>query len=517
MSTSQRIIKNTLFLYIRMAISILVNIFTTRILLEALGASDYGLYNVVGGAIAMLGFVTSSMSSTTQRFISYAEGEGNFDKIKSIFANALIVHYGVALFTAVLLIFAGLVFFNGILNIPEGREGSAILIYGCMVFSTVFSITVVPYDASLNAHENMKIYSSIGIADVLFKLLIAVTVFYFDSDRLILYGVLMALESWFVRLITQQYCKKHYSECQDLCLQKLYEKNTIREMTSFAGWNMIEIFSSMVSLYGMSLIVNHFFGTELNAALGIATQLAGVLMGISMNMIKAITPILVKREGMHQREQMLELSYVGCKFSYLSLSFFCIPVIFYINEILDIWLYDVPVYTSVFCQIFVISNLIEQLSRLLYQTIMARGHIQKYNIVRSIANIMPIILSVFMLKFWTFPPYWILLNWLLWRVLIGGMINVFYANKEVGLSVGSFLKRVVNVCALTSLTVIFFNVCLVLLQEFFFHKSIFFFFISIIISIPIYWYISISKQEKYLIVGFVKNKSLMKKSVLFNR
>ena len=156
MSTSQRVIKNTLWLYLRMGTSILVNIFTTRILLQALGASDYGLYNVVGGAISILGFLTASMSSSTQRFISYAEGEGNLDDVKEIFNNALAAHYGVALISGFILALSGFIFFNGVLNIPEGRETVAITIYLCMIISTVFSITVVPYDALLNAHENMK-------------------------------------------------------------------------------------------------------------------------------------------------------------------------------------------------------------------------------------------------------------------------------------------------------------------------------------------------------------------------
>lgn len=504
MSTSQRIIKNTLFLYIRMAISILVNIFTTRILLEALGASDYGLYNVVGGAIAMLGFVTSSMSSTTQRFISYAEGEGNFDKIKSIFANALIVHYGVALFTAVLLIFAGLVFFNGILNIPEGREGSAILIYGCMVFSTVFSITVVPYDASLNAHENMKIYSLIGIVDVLFKLLIAVTVFYFDSDRLILYGVLMALESWLVRFITQQYCKKHYSECQNLCLQKLYEKSFIKEMTSFAGWNMTNIASGMISLYGMNIVVNHYFGTELNAALGIATQLAGVLMGVSQNMIKAITPILIKKEGCHQRDQVLEVTYIGCKFSYLLFALFGIPAFFFADSILNLWLYDVPIGTSLFCRILLISTLIEQLFILLYQTIMAQGNIMYYNIVRSIVNIIPIILSVLMCKFSNIPPYWVLLNWLIWKSAIGGLVNLYFAKINVGISINRFCKRIVVTCVLVTLFLCAINMSVLELRNNMYMNSILLWILSFIIELPVLWFVGLSKQEHSLLLKTIK-------------
>ena len=360
MAVAQRVIKNTMWLYVRMAVSILVNIFTTRILLQALGASDYGLYNVVGGAIAMLGFLTASMSSVTQRFISYTLGEGNEEKLKSIFNNTLCVHYGIAGLSALILILASFIWFNGVLNIPEGREFVAICVYGCLVFSTVYSITIVPYDGVLNAHENMRFYSLVGIFDVLVKLGIAVAVYFATFDQLMLYAVLMALEAWLLRVVTKYYCSHHYEECRHQELRKYFNRRKIRELTSFAGWNMFNLATLMLSVLGINLIINHFFGTKLNAALGVATQLSGVLMGISMNMIKAITPILVKSEGGHQRENMLKITFVGCKFSFLLFSFFSIPVMFYISEVLDLWLKDVPEWTAVFCILLMAGSLYAQ-------------------------------------------------------------------------------------------------------------------------------------------------------------
>lgn len=492
MSTSQRVVKNTFFLYIRMGASILVNIFTTRILLEALGTSDYGLYNVVGGAIAMLGFVSASMSTATQRFLSYAEGEGERDKIKKIFNNTILIHRGIAALTIVILSICGIFFFNGILNIPPDKETVALVIYGCMLFSAVYSITVAPFDAVLNSHENMLYYSLLGIGDVVCKLLIAIAILYCDIERLIVYAVLMALEAWLLRLITQAYCRKHYEECHKIEIRRYLDKKTIREMTSFAGWNMTNVATGMISLFGMNIVINHYFGTHLNAAMGVATQLSGVLMGVSMNMIKAVTPVLVKKEGGQQREQMLEVAYIGCKYSYLLFSFLCIPVLFFMPFILDLWLVEVPEWTSVFCVILIISTLLDQLTVFLYQAISAEGHIRNYNVVRSITNILPIVISVMMFSLSDFPPYWVLINWIVGKGLIGGITNVYFSKHNIGMSVKDFIKKVFLPCVrITSIMAV---VCWGIVQLEFNNLCLLAF--SFTASIPFYWIFALSRQEK---------------------
>ncbi len=506
MSTSQRVIKNTLWLYLRMGTSILVNIFTTRILLQALGVSDYGLYNVVGGAISILGFLTASMSSSTQRFISYAEGKGNFDDVKVIFNNALAAHYGVALISGFILALSGFIFFNGVLNIPSGRETVAITIYLCMIISTVFSITVVPYDALLNAHENMKFYSIVGIMDVFFKLTIAGIVFFSRTDKLMLYGILMAVESWLVRLITRQYCILHYAESQNVAIRTYLKIDKLKEMFSFAGWNMANIASGVISLYGMSIVVNHFFGTTLNAALGIATQLSGVMMGVSMNMQKAITPVLAKKEGGHHREQTIEITYIGCKFSFLLFSFFCIPTLFFIDRILELWLNDVPDWTALFCCILICSSLVEQLFLLLYQTIIAHGEIKQYNIVRSIFNILPILISVVMLECQNFPPYIVLINWLIFYSFFGGLVNLHYAKKNVGLSIRTFFYRVIGVGLKITIIACVLNYILLLLQKSLTIEPMVLYLLSMILSIPLYWNVCLTMHERSVLSNFIKRR-----------
>jgi len=480
-----------------MGVSILVNLFTTRILLQALGVSDYGLYNVVGGAIAMLGFISASMSGTTQRFLNYAEGEGDKERIKQIFNSSVLIHRVTACITILLLILSGVFFFNGLLNIPPGRENVAIIIYICLLFSVTYSITISPYEALLNAHENMLYYSLLGLADVLFKLLIALTIWFYDADRLILYAILMALESWLLRFITQFYCRKHYSECKKVEIRKYYNRDIIRTMASFSGWSMINISTGMISLFGMNIIVNHYFGTLLNAAMGIATQLSGVLMGVSMNMIKAMTPVLMKKEGNHQREQMLEVTYIGCKFSYLLFSFLCIPILIWMSLVLKIWLNYVPEWTEIFCRILIIATLCEQLTVFLYQTICAEGNVRTYNIIRSLTNIIPIIMSIVIFSLGNNQPYWILINWMIFKSILGGCVNIYYTCKNVGMSFLIYKKRVLQPCfQITIITVI-----IGLLLFYIFHGSSVSWqcaglIVFMMISIPLYWIISLNKREQ---------------------
>ena len=458
MSNSKRVIKNTIFLYIRMAVSILVNVFTTNILLRALGASDYGLYNVVGGAVAMLNFLSASMSSVTQRFLNNAEGAGDKANTIKIFNNAKAIHYAIALFTAIFLIGAGFVFFNGILNIPTGREIPALIVYACLIFSVVFSITITPYDAVLNAHENMLYYSILGIADVIAKLLIAIAIMYADTDRLILYAALMAAESWLFRLVTKRYCTKHYAECKPGIMRKNIDRQTIKEMSSFAGWNTLNITSGMLSLYGMNIVLNHFYGTIANAAMGVATQLTGVLMGVSSNMLKALTPMLVKTEASQQRDKMLDISYIGCKYSYLLFSFFCIPIFIVMPTILELWLHEVPEWTALFCRLMIISTLIEQLFVFLYQTINAHGNIRNYNITRSVTNILPVISSVVCCSY-GMPAYWVIINWIIFKAIVGGVTNLYYCNRNVGLKITTFINKVLlPTGAVTAIPVVLYSI-----------------------------------------------------------
>lgn len=451
----------------------------------------------------MAGFLSASMSSATQRFLSYAEGQGEPQKIRQYFNNSIILHWALAVLMVIIFILAGLIFFNGVFNIPEGKFKAAVVVYGCMLISTIFSITIVPYEAEINAHENMLFFSILGIADVVIKLGIAICVLFLHSDKLILYAILIATSTFLQRYAAQIYCRRKYAECRHTDLQEYYNKSIIKEMISFAGWNMLNIASGMISLFGMNVVVNHYFGTEVNAAMGIATQLSGVMMGLSANMLKAVTPVIVKSEGGNQHERMLMFSYASCKFSYLIFAFVCIPVLFYIKPLLSLWLTTVPQWTAIFCITLIISTLIDQLSVALYQSIMAVGRINSYNIARSVTNILPIFVSIAMFQTGKFAPYWVIINWGIFKCLAGGIVNIIFSHKITGMSYKAFINKVLRPTLFSS-----FAVTLVFMLLHF--EGINWIITCVsggLISIPLYYMIALNNVERQKFVAFIPIKS----------
>ena len=246
MSTTTRVIKNTGFLYAKMGISVFLSLYTTRLILASLGASDFGVFNIVGGAITMLGFLNSTMANATQRFMSFAEGEGNILKKKQIFNVSMLLHIGVALLTGIILLIAMIPLFGGIFNIVPDRVYAAKVIYLSLIVSTMFTVINVPYDSVMNAHENMLYYALIGIFESILKLIVAFACVYTTSDKLIVYGVLMAVIPFITLSIMKWYCHRKYSECV-FGFKKYWNSGLVKEIGLFSGWNLLTAVSSLAS------------------------------------------------------------------------------------------------------------------------------------------------------------------------------------------------------------------------------------------------------------------------------
>lgn len=439
-STANRVIKNTGFLYAKMGITMFVSLYTTRLILNSLGASDFGIFNIVGGAIAMLGFLNAAMASATQRFMSYSEGEGDKEKQKSIFNVSFILHIGISFVVGIALLIAGYFFFNGILNIPPDRVFAAKVVYGGLIVSTMFTVMTVPYDAAMNAHENMKYYAIVGIFESLLKLAVAFVCVYTSYDKLIVYGFLMACIPLLTLSIMRIYCHRHYEECI-IAPIKYWQKGLMKEMTSFAGWNLLNSMSGIVVQYGLGIIVNHFFGVLLNAAQGIANQVSGVLMTFSQNALKSINPIIVKSEGKHDKNKVLYVSMLGCRISFIIFGLFTFPFLFCMSNILNLWLSNVPDWAVLFCSLQLIRILIEQLTLSLRTAISANGKIRNFNLSRTISNSLPIIILPILFHY-NYEPYWLYIVWIFCWSIVGGILDVYYSMKLVGLSLQLYLKDV---------------------------------------------------------------------------
>lgn len=431
-----------------------ISLYTTRLILNALGASDFGIFNVVGGAIAMLGFLHAAMSGATQRFMSYYEGKGDKEIQKHIFNVSSVLHFGIALILALILFVAGFFFFNGILNIADDRIFAAKVIYGSLILSTVFTVMSVPYEAVLNAHENMLYYSIVGVIESLLNLAVALIIVHFAGDKLILYGILMATIPFVSRTIMQIYCRRKYSECV-IAPRRYWDATIMKEMTSFAGWSFSSSASSMVGNYGVGVVLNNFFGTVLNASYGIAAQLNGQLLAFSNTMLKALNPAIVKAEGGGERQSMIKLSLMGCKYSFLLLSFFAIPFLLETPIILKLWLKNVPDWAVIFCRLAILRTMIEQLTLPLNTAIGAQGEIKSFSIVNTALSLIPLPL-IYILFLLGFPPYSMLIVTLIIGGIANGIVSLLFAVNRCDLLLSDYVNRVIKkivILFLISLTI----------------------------------------------------------------
>ena len=426
-STANRVIKNTSYLYIKMGITMFISLYITRLILNSLGASDFGIFNIVGGAISMLAFLNGSMAATTQRFMSYAEGENNESKKIVIFNSSIVLHLIIALFVGVLLEICAFFLFDGVLNIPENRISSAKIIYHCAVLSTIFTILTVPYDAVINAHENMLYYAAVGVFESFLKLATAFIVVYTLSDKLIVYGIFTAITTLIIRLVMRIYCIRHYPECR-LSLRNTVDVGILKEMTIFAGWNALSSILGVLSQYGVGVVLNHFFGTIVNAAQGIANQVSGQVGALSTNAIKAINPVIVKSAGAHDEAMLYRSTILGSKALFFIMSICFLPILANLEPILKLWLVNIPKYTLIFIQLYFTVNLIDTLSICQTTAINGVGKIKGYSLAMTIINVVPFFGSLIMFAEGFSPEWYYIL--LIIAALFKLSSRLYFAAKE---------------------------------------------------------------------------------------
>lgn len=442
---------NTGILYVRMGVTVLISLYTTRVILNALGAGDFGLFNVVGGAIAMLTFLNGSMTAATQRFMSFAQGEGDAIKQQSIFNVSMILHGGVAIAVLLLLEGVGWVLFHSVFRIAPDRIHAAWMVYQFAAISTLFTIVAVPYEAVITAHENMLFFAVLGVIEAVLKLGIALFIVHTGWDKLVFYSFWMAIISVLMMAARALYCHGRYAECR-LHPVRGFQKTLFLEMSGFAGWSLFGSATSMIANYGQGIVVNTFFGTVVNAAQGVASQVSGQLSAFAGTMLRALNPLIAKSEGAGDRQAMLRATMMGSKTGFFLLMLFYVPVLVRMPQIFELWLEKPPEFAVLFCRLLLVRNLIEQFFVPLVSSIAAVGNIRKYQIWAGILNIVPLSLAYVLFKF-GFEAYWIYVSFLIYTVLNFWM-TMRFANRLCSLPVGYFLVEVVLRCTAALLLVL---------------------------------------------------------------
>ncbi len=380
MTNSQRIIVNTAAQYIRTLINTFLALFSTRFVLAALGQTDFGVYFLVAGVITMFAFLTNASVITTQRYISFYNGQGQQDKIHSIFSNSLLLHIVIgAGLVAIMLALCYPVIYYG-LNIPENRLEAASMVYVITSLMFFVSIILAPIRALFIAKENIVYISCIDVLDGLLKLLFAWLLLFASSDRLILYAALMLSIQIINLLALTIFASKKFPEFHFPHFKE-WDNSTVRELSTFAGWTLYSSGCIVARNQGIAVVLNLFFGAIINAAYGIATQVSGSVAFVSSSIINAINPQLVKAEGAKNRSLMMRMAEYESKYAFLLLSMVSVPLIFEMETILRWWLGEVPEHAVAFCQITLIAALCDQLSIGLTSAIQAIGNLKTYTLV----------------------------------------------------------------------------------------------------------------------------------------
>lgn len=437
-SDNKRIAKNALFLYVRMILTIVVNLYAVRVIWDVLGVEDYGIYNLVGGIVAMFAFLNNAMVASSQRFISYELGASNFDRLKKIFSISITVHVMLAVVILILAETVGLWFLNERLNIPVNRMTAANWVYQCSVLAFMVNVVSVPYNACIVAHEHMKEYGYFGILEVVMKLVIVFLLLFIPFDKLITYAILVVCVSVLMRVIYGFYCRKNFPECR---YSYINDHHLMRDMFYFAGWSFIGNLGFSVRDQGLNIVINLFFNVAVNAAKGIANQIGVVINGFAGSFQMALNPQITKRYAAGEIEEMVKLVYRGCKFSALLMMFIVIPLFFACNHVLTLWLKNVAPYTVGFMQLILIMVLVDSLVNPITTALQATGRIKWFQIIISMIMLANIPLAWLWLKF-DLNPYIVLYVSILTSV-VGLFARLILLHHEIEFNYYTYIVRVI--------------------------------------------------------------------------
>lgn len=380
----KKIAKNTIALYLRTLLTMLVGLYTSRVILNVLGVDNFGIYNVVGGVVAMFSIITSSLSQAISRYITFDLGKQDYDRLKVVFSTSVNIQ---VLISVVVVVFAeifGVWFLNNKMNITQERMFAANWVFQFAVFSFVVTLISVPFNAAIIAHEKMKAFAYVGVLEAVLKLLIAYALYISAYDKLITYAFLLFIVSIVIRIVYGRYCSKNFKEC---VYTFVVDKKLLKEMFNFAAWNFISGTAYVFNTQGLNILSNMFFGVAINAARGIATQVDSVTKTFVYNFTTAVKPQIVKSYSSGNYQYMNNLVCMGAKYSYFLMLALALPFIFESDMILKIWLKNVPPHVGNFVKLTMVVSLVCLLGDTLYTSILAIGKLRKYMIYETLVSI----------------------------------------------------------------------------------------------------------------------------------
>ena len=500
MVNNQRIAKNTLLLYFRMIFLMLISLFTSRVVLQALGVEDYGIYNVVGGFITLLSFINGAISSSTSRFITFALGKNDNDGLVKVFSNCKLTHLVSAGIVLLLGETVGLWFVLNKLQIPDERMTAALWVYHCSIISTVVMILSVPYNACIIAHEKMSAFAYISIFEAVAKLAIAYILMIGLVDKLILYAILILCVQIIIRIIYTWYCHRHFEESK---AKISFDKQLFKEIISFAGWNLWGNLAAALFTQGVNIVLNIFFGPVVNAARGIAVTVQSAVQQFAVNFQTALNPQITKTYASGELDAMHTLICRSSKFSFMLLCCLSLPIMVETRFILNLWLGQVPDYTVSFIRLILCICIIDAMANPFMTAAAATGKVKKYQLTVGSILLLIVPFSYLALRLGGVPESVFIVH--LAIIIIAFAIRIVIIRTMINISILYYLTKVIIPIIFIGVISISFTIPIHTILPQTISASLFNIIITMLIVMVLSYYIGLTKTEKHFVLAKVSS------------
>ena len=499
-SNTKRIAKNTMFLYFRMILIMLVQFYAVRITLKYLGVVDYGIYNLVGGVTSLFSFLTHTMTSASQRFFAYDIGKGDYSKLKITFDSVLVIFIVLGLLSMLLLEVLGILLIDYKLVIPDDRMYAAKVVFHVSVLTLLITILTLPFNSLIIAHEDMKTFAVVSIIESVLKLVIVYCLVIVDTDKLILYSILFCGVQILISTVYIYICFNRYEECD----KKIdYEKKITKQIIPFMSWNLIGGVSSMLFSHGLTILINIFFGPIANTSKAISDKLNHTLNSFVSNYMVATQPQIVKTYANNEFNAMHSLIYLSSRISFYLIMVFTLPVMFNTSSILLIWLGETDNLTVNMIRLIFIFSMIGSLETPINYSIRATGDIKKYQIYVGLITlgVLPLAYLFFSVGLPAFYGYVALI------VVYGFafIVRLYFLKEQVGISCNDYIKNIImRILPSVFVSVIFSFFTMYIIKD----KSILFsllrIFVVFFVSLLTVILIGLNRQERKMVISIVR-------------
>ena len=500
---AKRVAKNTALLYLRMIIVMMVSLFTSRVILAKLGVEDYGIYNLVGGVVAMFGVLSSSLVASISRFLTFELGRGDKQRLREVFSSSIIVLSAIAILLFIAIEIVGVWFLNSQLKIPTNRITAANFVLQCSISTFLVNLILTPYNALIVAYERMGIYAYLSLVDVSIKLIILYALQYFPFDRLEVYAVLLMFAGFITPIVNVLYSFMHFPESH---IKLFFDKSLLKEMGAYSWWTLFGNLSWMANTQGISMLINIFFGVILNAARGIAGQVEAAIQTFVSNFMMALNPQITKSYASNDFDYLHKLIYLGSRLSFFMVLFFAIPICLETKQILFLWLRNVPGYTEIFVQLTMLTSMVLVLCNPLTTAQAATGKMKKYSITMSFLT-----LSNFPLTYVAFklgmPPYvTYILFFLIYFLLV--FVKIWFVKDMIDISFLTYYSNVFAPIAKVVIVALALPLTLRFLLPYSLTRFVIISLVSVISTSLAIITLGLKKDERKAVEVLVKNKFL---------